>query len=97
MKYVLRKASDDDFMEIVDYNLEQMNALAYSKSIIIQPNFWFNKKSLATSNLISLILLSVCNTNNSFIIITSLSVIIIPHYRKTYNRQNAQNSYIKFG
>lgn len=42
MKYVLRKASDDDFMEIVDYNLEQINALAYSESIIIEHNFWFN-------------------------------------------------------
>ena len=46
MKYVLRKVSDDDFMEIVDYNLEQMNALAYSKSIIIQPNFWFNENDV---------------------------------------------------
>ena len=46
MKYVLRKASDDDFMEIVDYNLEQMNALAYSKSIIIQRNFWFNENDV---------------------------------------------------
>ena len=46
MKYVLRKASDDNFMEIVDYNLEQMNALAYSKSIIIQRNFWFNENDI---------------------------------------------------
>ena len=34
---------------------------------------------------------------NIFILTTSLSVIIIPHYRKTYNRQNAQNSRTKFG
>ena len=46
MKYILRKASDDDFMEIIDYNLEQMNALAYSKSIIIQRNFWFNENDV---------------------------------------------------
>ena len=26
-----------------------------------------------------------------------LDTIIIPHYRKTYNRQNAQNSRTKFG
>ena len=46
MKYILRKASDDDFMEIVDYNLEQINSLAYSESIIIQYNFWFNKNNV---------------------------------------------------
>ena len=46
MKYVLRKASDDDFMEIVDYNLEQINSLAYSEGIIIQYNFWFNKNNV---------------------------------------------------
>ena len=31
------------------------------------------------------------------ILITSLSVIIIPHYRKIHNRQNAQNPCTKFG
>ena len=46
MKYVLRKASDDDFIEIVDYNLEQINALAYSEGIIIQHNFWFNENNV---------------------------------------------------
>ena len=46
MKYVLRKASDDDFMEIVDYNLEQINSLAYSEGIIIQHNFWFNENNV---------------------------------------------------
>ena len=46
MKYVLRKASDDNFMEIVEYNLEQINALAYSESIIIQHNFWFNESNV---------------------------------------------------
>ena len=46
MKYVLRKASDDDFMEIVDYNLEQINALAYSRAIIIEHNFWFNENNV---------------------------------------------------
>ena len=42
MKYVLTKASDDNFIEIVDYDLEQINALAFSEEIIIKPNFWFN-------------------------------------------------------
>ena len=46
MKYVLRKASDYNFMEIVDYNLEQINALAFSKSIIIEQNFWFNEQNI---------------------------------------------------
>ena len=46
MKYVLRKANDDDFMEIVDYNLEQINALAYSEAIIIEHNFWFNENNV---------------------------------------------------
>ena len=46
MKYVLRKASDDDFMEIIDYNLEQINALAYSGAIIIEQNFWFNENNV---------------------------------------------------
>ena len=46
MKYVLRKASDDDFMEIVDYNLKQINALAYSRAIIIEHNFWFNENNV---------------------------------------------------
>lgn len=46
MKYVLRKASDDDFMEIVDYNLEQINSLAYLEGIIIQHNFWFNENNV---------------------------------------------------
>ena len=46
MKYVLRKASDDDFIEIVDYNLEQINSLAYLESIIIQHNFWFNENNV---------------------------------------------------
>ena len=38
--------ADGGVMEIVDYNLEQMNALAYSKSIIIQRNFWFNENDV---------------------------------------------------
>ena len=42
MKYVLRKASDYNFMEIVDYNLEQINSLAFSESVIIGRNLWFN-------------------------------------------------------
>lgn len=46
MKYVLRKASDYNFMEIVDYNLEQINALAFSRSIIIEQNFWFNEQNI---------------------------------------------------
>lgn len=46
MKYILTKASDDDFIEIVDYDLEQINALALSKAIIIRPNFWFGKSNL---------------------------------------------------
>ena len=46
MKYVLRKASDYNFMEIVDYNLEQINALAFSKSIIIEQNLWFNGQNI---------------------------------------------------
>lgn len=46
MKYVLRKASDYNFMEIVDYNLEQINALAFSRSIIIEQNFWFNAQNI---------------------------------------------------
>ena len=46
MKYVLRKASDYNFMEIVDYNLEQINALAFSKSIIIEQNLWFNAQNI---------------------------------------------------
>ena len=33
---------------------------------------------------------------NIFILITSLPVIIILHYRKIHNRQNAQNSHTKF-
>ena len=39
MKYVLTKASDDEFIEIVDYNLEQINALAFSKNIIIRKDY----------------------------------------------------------
>ena len=46
MKYVLTKASDDEFIEIVDYNLEQINALAFSKKIIIGENFWFNVQDI---------------------------------------------------
>lgn len=46
MKYVLRKASDYNFMEIVDYNLEQINALAFSRSIIIEQNLWFNAQNI---------------------------------------------------
>ena len=46
MKYVLRKASDDDFIEIVDYSLEQINVLAYSGAIIIEHNFWFNENNV---------------------------------------------------
>ena len=46
MKYVLTKASDDEFIEIVDYNLEQINALAFSKKIIIGENFWFNIQNI---------------------------------------------------
>ena len=42
MKYILTKARDDNFIEIVDYDLEQINALAFSEEIIIKPNFWFN-------------------------------------------------------
>ena len=42
MKYILTKASDDNFIEIVDYDLEQINTLAFSEEIIIKPNFWFN-------------------------------------------------------
>lgn len=46
MEYVLTKASDDNYIEIVNYNLEQINALAFSKSVIIKPNFWFNNYSI---------------------------------------------------
>ena len=46
MKYVVRKASDYNFMEIVDFNLEQINALALLQSIIIRPNFWFNEHDI---------------------------------------------------
>ena len=46
MKYILTKASDDEFIEIVDYNLEQINALAFSKKIIIEKNFWFNVQNI---------------------------------------------------
>ena len=46
MKYVLTKASDDNFMEIVDYDLEQINALALSKGIVITPNYFFNENDI---------------------------------------------------
>ena len=46
MKYVLRKASDYNFMEIVDYDLEQINALALSKGIIITRNYFFNEDNI---------------------------------------------------
>lgn len=43
MKYILTKASDNEFIEIVDYDLEKINALAFSNDIIIKKNFWFNE------------------------------------------------------
>lgn len=46
MKYILTKASNDEFIEIVNYDLEQINALAFSKAIIIRPNFWFGNFNL---------------------------------------------------
>ena len=46
MKYVLTKASDYNFMEIVDYDLEQINALALSKGIVIIPNYFFNEDNI---------------------------------------------------
>ena len=46
MKYVLTKASDYNFMEIVDYDLEQINALALSKGIVITPNYFFNENNV---------------------------------------------------
>ena len=46
MKYVLTKASDDELIEIVDYNLEQINTLAFSKKIIIEENYWFNVQNI---------------------------------------------------
>ena len=46
MKYVLTKASNYNFMEIVDYDLEQINALALSKGIVITPNYFFNEDNI---------------------------------------------------
>lgn len=48
MRYVLTKASDDEFMEIVDFDLDQINALAFSKGVIIKENWWFNEDNIAT-------------------------------------------------
>lgn len=46
MEYILTKASDDNYIEIVNYDLEQINALAFSKSVVIKPNFWLNNYSI---------------------------------------------------
>ena len=42
MKYVLTKASDEDFREIVDYDLEQINALVSAEAIIMKTNWFYD-------------------------------------------------------
>lgn len=46
MKYVLTKASDENFMEIVDYDLEQINALVSAEAIIMKTNWFYDDPSI---------------------------------------------------